>query len=108
MAIDCSVYPRISPHVIFRSRGRLGDYITEDDLLKASKAAERYQKEDKVYALLRKFGKPIDTIYEGTYDINGDSLVAVIRNGAVVTIMIGWANRSNYYRRDSRLGLVSI
>jgi hypothetical protein len=107
MDINPQQYPEFDPHALYRIKGRLADYVEQADLIKACAAARRFQKETKVYVLLKSLDEPI-RFYENTYDVSGNSLVAVIRSGKVITLMIAWSNRKYYFRRDSRLGLVSI
>lgn len=93
-------------HAILRAAGRLKGLVREQDIQKIQKLAPKYSRAGKVYLMLHRFGKCIDTMWEGNFPINGDCLVAVLEDGKVKTVMVTKSWRRDYFYRDSKLGLV--
>lgn len=104
---------RISEHTIERINGRLNGIITEADIKLAEKAARYFESEKKIYVGIRRFGRTIK-IHEAGYvggngtGINGNCLVAVIKNGTISTIMVAKEENKSYFKSDSEKGLVFV
>jgi len=88
-------------HLEARVDSRLKGLVTSTDLNKIRRFAQLRKDCEKFYLVVRTF-KPIK-INEVGYDggngkgIRGDSLVAVIKNGVVVTIMVSWHQDKRYF-----------
>ena len=98
---------RLTPHTITRVKERLAGIVKLEDIQAAIAAAETFENERKIYAIVKKYGKTI-SVKEDNYrggngsGINGDCLVAVIKNGKVATIMLSKSYNKKYFN-DARL-----
>ena len=88
-------------HLEERIDRRLKGLVTSTDLNKIRRFAQMRKECPKFYLVVRTFN-PIK-INEDGYDggngtgIRGDSLIAVIKNGVVVTIMLSWHKDKRYF-----------
>lgn len=83
-------------HANDRVNNRLGGLVTKDDMAMIESMAKVYKDYDKVYYQVKKFSK-VKNINEGGYSINGDAIVAVFKNGRVVTVMLAKSWRKEYF-----------
>lgn len=92
---------RFQSHAVARIDKRLAHLVREQDLEKIAEAARRYRMTTaKIYFVVRRFDQVvhIDEDIDGSGDgINGDAIVAIIKRGKVITIMLTKSWRDHYF-----------
>ena len=91
-----------SSHARDRIDNRLKNLITPIELNKLNMATRANKSLDKVYIVIKKFGKTI-TIEEAGYTggngkgLRGDALVAVVKLGELTTVMLSHSKDRKYF-----------
>lgn len=86
-------------HAIKRMTGRLSSLLDANDLNKISNVTKQFGgRRGKFYVEIKNFGGRLMHLEDNENDnINGDVIVAVVREGELKTVMLSKSWRKNYF-----------